>query len=242
MIKKVVIAAAGQGVRMEHLSKDKSKHLICVEQKPFLAYLFENLIEAGFDDFILVTGFRSDLMEKFLEDYGFKAKIVNQFEILGPKEKEYGTLCPMKCVRDLVGDEDFLAIYGDHIFSVRDLKSFQNLDDKMNYIAARVEEHSENYGVLMTEGEYLKQIIEKPKEYVGSLVNCGLYKFTSEVFDKIPCVGLSPRGEYELTDAVSMLAGEGKVKVKTIQDYWLDFGRPSDVDKFSALLKTQKKR
>ena len=44
MVKKVVIAAAGQGTRMLSLSKDKSEHLIEVNQKPFLYYLFDNLI------------------------------------------------------------------------------------------------------------------------------------------------------------------------------------------------------
>ncbi len=241
MIKKVVIAAAGQGTRMKHLTEDKSKHLIEVLDKPFLAYLLDNLLEAGYNDLIVVTGFRADLMEEFLKKYGYKAKLVNQFEILGPKEKEYGTLCPMKCVRDLVGDDDFLATYGDHIFSVRDLQGFQNLEKDINYIAARIEEHPENYGVLKTEGEHLKEIVEKPKEFIGNLVNCGLYKFTPGIFEKIPCVGLSPRGEYELTDAVSLLAKENKVKVKPIQDYWLDFGRPEDVEKMAELLNRIKK-
>lgn len=236
MIKKVVIAAAGQGTRMKHLSENKSKHLIEVDDKPFLAYLLDNLLSAGYDDFILVTGFRADLMEEFLKEYGYKAKLVNQFEILGPKEKEYGTLCPLKCVKDLVGADNFLAIYGDHIFSVADLKSFQNLENNLHYIAARIEEHPEKYGVLKTAGEYLKEIVEKPQDYIGSLVNCGLYKFTPEIFSKIPYVGLSPRGEYELTDAVSLLAKDDKVKVKQIQDYWLDFGRPEDVAKMTQLL------
>ncbi len=221
---------------MKQLSENKSKHLIEVLDKPFLAYLLDNLLLAGYDDFILVTGFRADLMEEFLQKYGYTAKLVNQYEILGPKEKEYGTLCPLKCVKDLVGGEDFLAIYGDHIFSVKDLKSFQDLEPGLHYIAARTEEHPESYGVLKTEGEYLTEIVEKPQEYVGNLVNCGLYKFTAEIFDKIPLVQLSPRGEYELTDAVSLLAQEGKVKVQQIKDYWLDFGRPDDVAKMAALL------
>ena len=52
MIKTVVIAAAGQGVRMKEFSKDKSKHLIEVNQKPFLAYVLDNLLKAGYSDFI----------------------------------------------------------------------------------------------------------------------------------------------------------------------------------------------
>lgn len=238
MIKKVVIAAAGQGTRMKHLSKNKSKHLICVEKKPFLAYLIDNLLAAGYKDLILVVGFRADLMKKFLKDYGYKAKLVNQFEILGPKEKEYGTLCPLKCVKSLLGDEDFLSIYGDNLFSVRDLKAM-NIDDDYTYVGASESEHPEKYGVLITEGDKLKKIIEKPKEFVGNLINKGIYKFTSAIFDKIPQVKLSPRGEYELTDAITLLAQDGKAKVKRLQDYWLDFGNPGDIRKVSDFLRSK---
>ena len=201
-----------------------------------MAYLMENLVRAGYDEIILVTGFRTDLMEEFLREYGFKATIVNQFEILGPKEKEYGTLCPLKCVRDLVGDDNFIAVYGDNLYSVRDLKAI-NINDDFCYIAAREEkEHPEKYGVLITDDGFLKEIIEKPKEYVGNLVNTGLYKFTKEVFDKVPQVNLSPRGEYELTDAITLLAREKKVKVRKIEDYWLDFGNPADILKLTKFL------
>jgi len=68
-----------------------------------------------------------------------------------------------------------------------------------------------------------------------------MYKLTSEVFDKIPQVKLSPRGEYELTDAITLLAGDGKVKVKVIKDYWMDFGNPGDIIKMNDFLDKRKK-
>ena len=53
MITKVVIAAAGQGTRMLHLSKDKPKHLIEVNKRPFLAYVLDNLFLRLFVSFDL---------------------------------------------------------------------------------------------------------------------------------------------------------------------------------------------
>lgn len=239
MPKKVVIAAAGQGTRMLHLTKYKPKQLIEIQKKPFLAYLLDNLLKAGYKDLILVAGFRADLMKEFLDKYGYKATLVNQFEILGPKEKEYGTLCPLKCVKDIVGKENFIAIYGDNLYSVKDLQAL-NIDDDYNYVAGFLHQQPDRYGVLLCDNGFLKEIIEKPKEYVGNLINTGLYKFTPEVFDKVPQVKLSPRGEYELTDALTLLAKEGKVKTKKIQDYWLDFGNPADIIKFAQFLKASK--
>ena len=109
---KVVIGAAGQGTRMQELTEAQSKHLIKVGNRPFLAYLLDNLILAGYNDFVLVVGFRPDLMEKFRVDFldytslpqfletiskpglgqhEVKIELVNQFKIIGPKEKIYGT-------------------------------------------------------------------------------------------------------------------------------------------------------
>ena len=234
MIRKVVIAAAGQGTRMLHLSKDKPKHLIEVNGKPFLAYVLDNLKKAGYKEFILVIGYKNELMEQFIKDYKYDARIVNQFEILGPKEKIYGTACPLMCVGDDI-KEQFLYICGDNLFSVSDLKEM-NIDDDFNYVAGLEHDHPENYGVLLTDGEYLDKIIEKPKEYVGNLINAGLYKFTPEVFEKLPLIEKSPRGEYEITDVISLLAKEKKVKIKRIQDYWKDFGKPEDIEKLSKFL------
>ena len=250
MVTKVVIAAAGQGTRMLGLSKEKSKHLICVENRPFLAYLMDNLVAAGYHDIILVVGFKKDLMENFKNDFlkqskearefgveRVKIQIVDQHEILGPKEKEYGTACPVKCVKGIVGLENFIYVYGDNLFSVADLKSM-NIDDEFCYIAGLKQEHPEKYGVLIEDGDdFLEKIIEKPKEFVGDLINAGLYKFTSEVFEKINLIEKSPRGEYEITDAISLLCKEKRVKIKKIKDYWHDFGNPADVEKLSNFIK-----
>lgn len=243
MISKVVIAAAGQGTRMKHLTRHKSKHLIEVQKRPFLAYLLDNLLKAGYREIILVVGFKAEKVEEFVKKYKppraikFKTAFVNQFEILGPKKKEYGTLCPIKCVKSLVGKENFVAIYGDNLYSVRDLRAMRT-ENKYNYVAGLEHKKPEKYGVLVVDEKgLLIKIVEKPKEYVGNLINTGLYKFTSEIFEEVPKVKLSPRGEYELTDAITFLAKKKKVKVKQIQDHWLDFGNPGDIIKFSRFLK-----
>ena len=247
MLKKVVIAAAGQGTRMLELSKDKPKHLIEVNGKPFLAYLLDNLFLAGYTEIILVGGYMEDLMSNFIKSYippvkvEFNIEFINQYEILGDQkgtpEKMYGTACPLMCVKDKI-NEQFIFLSGDNLFSVKDLEGM-NIDDDYNYVAGLVHENPENYGVLITSGEYLDKIIEKPKEHVGNLINAALYKFTREVFEKISKIKKSTRGEYEITDAVSLLAKEKKVKVKMIKDYWKDFGNPEDVEKLSNFLNNE---
>ena len=240
MIKKVVIAAAGQGTRMLHLTKNKSKHLIKVQKKPFLAYLLDNILEAGYKEIILVVGYGQDLMRQFLKDYKYQAKIVSQYEILGPKEKIYGTACPLMCVEKIIKNSQFIYLCGDNLYSVDDLKAM-NINNKYNYIAGIYQKNPEKYGVLIEEAGFLKKIIEKPKEYVGNFVNAGLYKFTPQIFEKIRKIKKSPRGELEVTDAINLLAKEKKVKILKIKDFCLDFGNPADIIKVSRFLKSFKK-
>jgi bifunctional UDP-N-acetylglucosamine pyrophosphorylase/glucosamine-1-phosphate N-acetyltransferase len=245
MIKKVIISAAGQGTRMLHLSEDKSKHLISVENRPFLAYLLDNVYKAGYKEIILVVGFRADLIEQFVAEFrkdkpDLLVEVISQFEILGPKEKEYGTACPIKCVKDMVGNENFISLCGDNFYTVEDLKAM-NIDDDFNYVAALEHAQPEKFGVLVTgENGCLEKIVEKPNEFMGNLINTSLYKFTPDIFKKVFEIEKSPRGEYEITDAVSLLAKEKKVKVKKISDFWMDFGRPDDVKKFADFLKSAK--
>lgn len=237
MIKKALISAAGRGTRMLDLAKDKPKHLIEINGKPFLYYLLNNLKKAGFLEVVMVVGYKKEVMEDFLIEYknDFDVKVVNQFEILG--EDKYGTACPLECVKDLLGQENFLSVYGDNLYSVEDLRAF-NIDDDYHYIAGLKHEQPQNYGVLHLDKEnFLQEIIEKPQEFVGDLINTGLYKFTPEVFNYLDKISRSIRGEYELTDVINLLAKQKKVKALDLKNVWFDFGRPSDVEKVEKYIK-----
>jgi len=237
MITKVIIAAAGRGTRMLHLTNNKPKHLINIKKKPFLGYLLDNLLKAGYKDLILVTGFKEGMMREFLKRYNYKATVINQYKVLG-KDK-YGTACALKCAEKMVKKDHFLFVCGDNLYSPNDLKSM-NIKGKYNYVAGFYHQKPEKYGVLITDNGFLKKIVEKPKKYIGNLINTGLYKFTPEVFEKLSKIKKSIRGEYEITDVITLLAEERKVKVKIIQDYWIDFGNPADIIKFSQFLKSSK--
>lgn len=236
MIKKVVIAAAGRGKRMRSLTKYKPKPIIYIMGYPFLYYLLENLKKAGYKEFIVVVGYAQEKIVEFLNKYDKTIRIVNQFEILG--KEEYGTACPIKCVEKEIGNKNFIAVYGDNLYSPIDLVAF-NIDDKFNYVAGFKHRHPERYGVLITKDSWLKRIVEKPKTYIGDIINTGLYKFTPEIFSAAKKIKRSIRGEYELTEAISLLASQNKVKVKLIQDYWFDFSRPSDIPKVGKFVKEE---
>ena len=235
MIKKVVISAAGRGTRMKDLTQDKPKHLLEIAGHPFLYYLLDRLEKAGFSEMILVVGYKKEAFKDFIKKYPFKLTVVDQREVCG---EDYGTAMPIKAARESVGKENFVAVAGDNLYSVRDLKKVL-IDDKLNYISGLSATNPQGFGYLETNNSgYLRNIIEKPKTYPSGpcFINCSLYKFTPEIFHAVDRMKVSPRGEYEITDAIRHLAREKKVKMVTLEDFWLDFGRPEDIEKLAKHL------
>ncbi len=239
MINKVVIPAAGKGTRMLELAKDRPKHLIDVLDKPFIYYVLKNLQAAGFSEMILVIGNHADKMREFAAGAGkeFNLTLVDQFETMGTAK--YGTAIPVLAAQAAVGNEPFICIYGDNLYSQRDLQAMHEMNDEFNYVSLLHVPNPERYGVPIMNGEMVVDFVEKPKEFISNWVSIGCYKFTPEIFSEAAKVGKSPRGEYELTDAVATLAKQGKVKGRKMLDYWLDFGNPDDIKKVGDFLQTQ---
>lgn len=240
MINKVVIPAAGKGTRMLDLAKDRPKHLINVLDKPFLYYVLKNLQLAGFTEMILVIGNHAEKMREFAAGAGqeFSLTLVDQFATMGTDK--YGTAIPVLAAQTAVGNEPFVCIYGDNIYSQRDLQAMRELDDEFNYISLLHVPNPEKYGVPIMNGDMVTDFVEKPTQFISNWVSIGCYKFMPEIFTEAAKVEKSPRGEYELTDAVASLAKQNKVKARKMLDYWLDFGRPEDIGKVVEFLSAKK--
>jgi bifunctional UDP-N-acetylglucosamine pyrophosphorylase/glucosamine-1-phosphate N-acetyltransferase len=235
MFKKVIILAAGKGTRMKELTKDQPKHLLEINGKPFLLYILNNLKQAGFEEFVIVYGYKGHHMEEFAKKNKdkFNITLINQFEILG--DEEHGTARALEAARSVVGNENFIVQYGDNLYFPADLKLL-NINDEYNYVCGAQAREWQNYGVLIFKDNLLEKIVEKPREFVSNIINVGLYKFTPDIFSAIKKVQKSPRGEYELTDAVNILAAGKKVKVKMMKGERLDLSKPEDIESIEKYL------
>lgn len=223
----VVVAAAGRGTRMKELSEDKPKHLIEVAGKPFLHHILQRLEDAAFKRIILVVGYRSEQVEKFVESSPFDVEIVNQHDQVGDK---YGTAAVVESVKDVMGKEPFVYMNGDNIYPMDVLQAVQK-NDGYNHIVCMHHDHPEKYGVLEVDVDGLVEyIVEKPADPPSTLINLGLYVFQPKVFSIVKKLRPSQRGEYEITDAIAILAQDHEVKATEVsRGAWLDFGRPEDI-------------
>lgn len=227
---KVVILAAGKGTRMLPLTETIPKVLVKVNGKPFLSYVIQNLKKAGFTELGIVVGYKKEKIAEFLTKNNIKATLIEQKE-------QKGTGDALMQAKSFCGKENFISIGGDNLCSVTDFKAIA-IDDNKIYVAGIHSEEPKKYGVLIADkNNNLIEIKEKPKKFVGDIINTALYKFTPKIFEALQQIKESERKEYELPDALTLLAKQGKVKVVEVKDYWLDLGCKEDIPKAEVFLK-----
>jgi len=225
---KAVILAAGKGTRLEPLTETRPKCLIQVMGKSFLYYILNNLVHSGYKDIAIVVGYKKEMIQQFCQEYKFNVTFIEQ-------KKQLGTGDAIKAAKEFVGNDDFIVLMSDNLYSRDDLTVLRK-KDSFNYVVGIEHEQPEKFGVIIEEEGFLKKIAEKPKEAQSNIINTGLYKLTPEIFASLDKLKKTQRGEYEITDALTLLAKENKVKVIHAKDYWLDFGYPWDIFKVNEFL------
>jgi bifunctional UDP-N-acetylglucosamine pyrophosphorylase/glucosamine-1-phosphate N-acetyltransferase len=86
------------------------------------------------------------------------------------------------------------------------------------------------------------RIVEKPKVAPSKMINAGLFVFSPEVFEYIHRTEKSPRGEFEITDTLNMMAGKIDINIFQLQGPWMDVGRPWDLLKANEILMAGQER
>ena len=230
---KAVILAAGEGVRLQPITLTRPKHLIKVGGKPILERCLNMLKASGVNEAVIIVHYMADVIRDYFGDgetFGLKIEYIEQETVLG-------TGNAVGVAEPYVSD-DFLLVYGDLLFTAEALKKVVGLHRKEKPAATMAVvpiEKPEDYGIVEFEEDetYVKRIIEKPsrKEAPTNLANAGIYVFSTEIFEKIKETSASTRGEWEITDALSLLLKDKKpvLAVKISSEDWFDIGRPWDL-------------
>src|SRR5215207_182730 len=108
-ITKAVLLAAGRGTRMRELTEDLPKPMIPVRGKPILLHIVEGLKAAGVTDFLIVVGYRADVVKAFFGD-GSKFGIRTSYETQVVQD---GTGRVVELARNFAGSDPFVLSYGD---------------------------------------------------------------------------------------------------------------------------------
>jgi UDP-N-acetylglucosamine diphosphorylase / glucose-1-phosphate thymidylyltransferase / UDP-N-acetylgalactosamine diphosphorylase / glucosamine-1-phosphate N-acetyltransferase / galactosamine-1-phosphate N-acetyltransferase len=226
-IDKAVILAAGRGTRMRELTNDLPKPMIEVRGKPVLQHIVEGLRDAGVRKLLIIVGYHAETVEKFFGD-GRRLNVAIEYAIQTVQD---GTGRVVALARDFVGESPFVLSYGDILISPANYEHVVSLPDNVEAIitVTRGEDLSKGGAVFVNEQMELVDLLEKPKpgEAASPWYNAGLYAFRPSIFKFIARLKPSPRGEYELTDAIRELAhSDNKVKAVQVTGEWADVRDP----------------
>ncbi|MCL4787048.1 MAG: nucleotidyltransferase family protein [Verrucomicrobia bacterium] len=238
---KAVILAAGKGTRMKQLTNELPKPMLRVQGRPILEHIVQGVVDAGVREIFIVTGFRADVIEQHFGD-GAKWNARIRF---GRQEVQNGTGKAPEVAQHFVDSSPFLLTYGDILVKPETysqmLRRFNEADFSGVITVTRGEDVTHGGLNFFDEHFCLKRLIEKPShEQLDQLrrdgwlkpgdpvwYNAGIYIFRPSVFEFTARLEKSPRGEYELTDAViAMLAARHRIAGLEIQGRWVDVRDP----------------
>jgi dTDP-glucose pyrophosphorylase len=233
-IDKAVVLAAGRGTRMRELTVDLPKPMIDVRGKPVLQHIVEGLRDAGVRRFLLIVGYHAETVRNFFGD-GRHHNVDIEYTMQTVQD---GTGRVVDLARNFTGGSPFILSYGDILISPVNYKHVVDLPNNLEAIITVTcgEDISKGGAVFVNEQMELVDLREKPKpgEPTSQWYNAGLYAFRPSVFEFIARLKPSPRGEYELTDAVRDLARSGKkVKALELTGEWADVRDPEILAKLN---------
>ncbi|MFH0896857.1 MAG: sugar phosphate nucleotidyltransferase [Candidatus Bathyarchaeota archaeon] len=236
---KALILAAGMGQRLMPLTANIHKTLLVIGDKPLLEHAICALVENGIKDIFLVVSHRKDQIKRHFGDGSKFSANISYLEQDNPKG---GTADAVRCSKGVI-DESFILLNGDLFFHPDIIrKMIESYKDCDGLIASKEVENPQEFGVLRVEDSRITDIIEKSPNPPSNLGNLGIYILPQNIFDAIDNTQLSKRGEYELTDSIKILIGEGMTfKSVMIDDFWIDVGRLSDYERARELFDEWKK-
>lgn len=191
-VRKAVIAAAGFGTRFLPQTKAMPKEMLPLIDKPIIQYIVEELVEAGIEDIIIVTGYHKRSIEDHFDqlsadlranlEQGRKQQILEETERVGAlanfayirQKGPYGNATPILCAEHLIGNEPFIYAFADDFVRATPARFKQMVDlynelggSILTCVKAKGEEDFKRYGFVG--GNELRpgliemsRIIEKP--------------------------------------------------------------------------------
>ena len=238
---KAVILAAGKGTRMKDLTNEVPKPMLPVEGKPILEHIVGGIVAAGVKEIFIVTGYRAETIENHFGDGSkWKARIV-----YGRQLVQDGTGKAPELAKEFLGVSPFILTYGDILVKPETYAQMIhrfNEDYFSGVITVTPGEDVTKGGLNFFDDKFcLTRLVEKAsREQIEELrrtgwlkrgapawYNAGIYIFKPDIFEFTAKLQKSPRGEYELTDAISaLIAAKHRLAGLEIQGRWVDVRDP----------------
>jgi UTP--glucose-1-phosphate uridylyltransferase len=259
-VRTAVIPAAGYGTRFLPATKVQPKGLLPVVDTPAIQLVVEEALRAGLDDVILVIGpgqetlvshfAPSPELEAALEARGKTkelelvrgATIPNVRSVVQTEARGLGHAVAQAA--PLVGDRPFAVLLGDDLIDPAVpllppmIAAFERTGGSVVAAMHVGEREIAMYGCVEPgerDGDVVRvmSIVEKPDpgEAPSTLAVIGRYVFEPAIFDALDRTPPGKLDEIQLTDAIQLLAAEGRVSAYPFERGRYDVGNPLDAMK-----------
>lgn len=226
---KALILAGGSGTRLRPFTYTMPKQLIPVANKPVLEHVLDNVRQLGVTEAgIIVNGWAPEIVAQLGggSRFGLRLKYIQQ-------DKPRGLAHAVLVARDFIGADDFVMYLGDNILADSIASCYEEFAAKRpaaHIVVTKVTD-PRAFGVaeIDRDGAVLR-LTEKPRHPRSDLALTGVYFFTPAIHRAVAAIGLSARGELEITDAIQWLLTAGEeVTASQYDGYFRDIGRVKDV-------------
>ncbi len=238
---KCLIIAAGKGSRLRQ--RGDSKPLIPILGLPLIERVIRIAMDAGADDFYVVTGYQEKLVRVFLA--GLTGRLGYRITPIFNRDWEKGNGLSVLRAREYL-QEPFLLLMADHLFDpsiARDLIALALSDSE---IALGVDRDTHNSLIDMEDVTRVKTNAEKILNIGKELTDfngfdTGIFKCTPAIFGALE-PGVKEDGDATLSGAVRILAAAGKVRAVEINGrFWIDVDDPAAFSRAEDMILTHLK-
>jgi glucose-1-phosphate thymidylyltransferase len=237
MTKKGIVLSGGKATRLYPITKTISKQLLGIYKKPVIAYPLQTLKEMGYQDILIINADEEQQKQfKILLGDGGKFGLNLTYAI---QDKPRGLVDAFIVGEEFIKDADEIClILGDNI-----IIGNSPIHPQSNTIYTYKVKDPSAYGVVETdENGLIKQIVEKPKEFISEDAVIGLYVFSNEVVEMAKKVAPSARGELEIVDLIRLMNEKEGVNVEKLDGFWFDIGDHDSLLDCANLVRTIDKR
>ena len=229
---KGVILAGGTGSRLHPLTRITNKHLLPIFDRPMVTYAIEALVCAGVTEMMVVTG--GTHAGEFLRLLGNGHEWGIDRLLYAYQEKPGGIAEALGLAQRFVEDAQVIVVLGDNIFeyTIRAaVDRFRQQQRGGRILLAEIKdpEHLRHLGVPAFDGDRrIVKVVEKPSTPPSQFAVTGIYLYPASVFEILPGLKPSGRGELEITDVNNSLIEGGLMEWEVLQGFWGDAGESID--------------
>lgn len=212
-----IILAGGFGTRLSHIVSDVPKPMAPVNQKPFLEYIFNYLINNAVKHVVLAIGYKGDIIEEY---FGNNYKGINI--TYSTEDTPLGTGGAIKKALNYCKNDNVFIINGDTFYDVNLnlMEDFHNNKESNLTVAVKIMHDFDRYGSVTIQDDKIIEFKEKKKTVSGK-INGGTYVINKSVFGTIKNESFSFEKLVLESGIVDLYAFES-------DGYFIDIGVPDD--------------